>query len=208
MHMRRRFGVVALGLAAMVLFLDGAGRVHADVIINYSSGTFQQTGIGAQFPTAFDTVTLSGQTGTATLTNGIPVVLPVNDLAFLVGFNSNGPFPYTVGPFSSARALTINGVAETIDQPFTDTIDLSQDTLALLGGAPTIFTLPGEGTVEVTLLGLPPITTIPGTATGTVSAQFLFTPAAPVPGPSSFALLSLGGLALAGWRRWRKRATA
>ena len=30
----------------------------------------------------------------------------------------------------------------------------------------------------------------------------------PVPKPSSLALLSLGGLALAGWRRWKKRATA
>jgi hypothetical protein len=31
---------------------------------------------------------------------------------------------------------------------------------------------------------------------------------AAVPEPSSLALLSLGGLALAGWRRWRKRITA
>jgi hypothetical protein len=29
-----------------------------------------------------------------------------------------------------------------------------------------------------------------------------------VPEPSSFALLALGGGALAGWRRWRKRRTA
>jgi PEP-CTERM motif len=32
--------------------------------------------------------------------------------------------------------------------------------------------------------------------------------AVPVPEPSSLALLSLGGLALAAWRRWKKRATA
>jgi PEP-CTERM motif len=33
-------------------------------------------------------------------------------------------------------------------------------------------------------------------------------PAATVPEPSAIALLSLGGLGLAGWRRWKKRATA
>jgi hypothetical protein len=52
--------------------------------------------------------------------------------------------------------------------------------------------------------------------TGTQSSivlitQFDFVPAAPpaaVPEPSTFALLALGGGALAGWRRWRKRRTA
>ena len=41
--------------------------------------------------------------------------------------------------------------------------------------------------------------------------RFDFAPQPPpptVPEPTSLALLSLGGLALAGWRRWRKRATA
>jgi hypothetical protein len=34
------------------------------------------------------------------------------------------------------------------------------------------------------------------------------TAATAVPEPSTFALLALGGGALAGWRRWRKRRTA
>jgi hypothetical protein len=37
--------------------------------------------------------------------------------------------------------------------------------------------------------------------------QFDFAPAT-VPEPSFLALLALGGGALAGWRRWRKRRTA
>ncbi len=46
----------------------------------------------------------------------------------------------------------------------------------------------------------------PGSSEVPVLGDFSFGTAAAVPEPSSLALLSIGGLALAGWRRWKKRA--
>jgi hypothetical protein len=47
-----------------------------------------------------------------------------------------------------------------------------------------------------------------GTTPPTFNSAFSISGATTIPEPSSFALLALGGAALVGWRRWRKRATA
>jgi hypothetical protein len=72
----------------------------------------------------------------------------------------------------------------------------------------------GAGLYALLSVSSPDIDKVIVTETGGVGVFVLddlsFTPAGPraVPEPSSLVLLALGGGALAGWRRWRKRITA
>ncbi len=86
-------------------------------------------------------------------------------------------------PADQVVSFTINGQAFS----FPDTITAAQPDGVLLGNIPFI-----NG-----------VETVPWTPLAD-----LFKPTAPpatVPEPSSLALLTLGGIALASWRRWRKR---
>ncbi len=97
--------------------------------------------------------------------------------------------------------LNNNGIAVGIDvDPVTGLDD--SFLFNLNTGRITPFAFPGS--TDTDLYGINDAGVIAGTF-DSFSVAFIATP---VPEPSSLALLSLGGLALAGWRRWKKRATA
>ena len=201
MHTRRRFGVAALGLAALALLLTGASRAAADIVtpVNLSGEP--------PFSIVGDTLTLnSGSIPSLTLPFSVPVTVNTQTISFLEldSGATNQLFPFTL-----TETVTIGGVTHTVTQPGQLLITPPGDTLTLFTGPTTAFDLPGLGEVLFTPLaagphfqafrgdGIPDVVQLQGTFV-----------AAPVPEPSSLALLSLGGLALAGWRRWKRRATA
>ena len=102
--------------------------------------------------------------------------------------------------FTVIHDLNSSGIAVGIDvDPVTGLDD--SFLFNLNTGQITPFAFPGS--TDTDLYGINDAGVIAGTF-DSFSVAFIATP---VPEPSSLALLSLGGLALAGWRRWKKRAT-
>jgi PEP-CTERM motif len=150
----------------------------------------------------------------------------VGDIAVTgVGFNGYTNKAIFGNFFGSVLNLNLSPAvkaasANVVSFPGDSTIDISvfSPTSALLGTT-TLPSTPSSGSglfFGVIATGTDQIGSIsftPGDLTvGLDRVQFgqLAPPPPPptVPEPSSLALLSLGGLALAGWRRWKKRATA
>ena len=275
MYARRRFGVVVLGLAALVLLLSEGGRVGAAIITWGPATNITGDADVATTGTLFGALNIGFGTppppGVPLSVNGVPFA-PVG----LAGSSTtSGNFTFTTSPtfagsnfdisggspyanLSSAYQTLLQSFGGTMNpggQPFTLTIggltvghkydfewwsnDSSADDFGFFGateatagnsvtlvsnthgvegalGQFAIGTFTADATTEV-------ITFSPGIAGGAVPDELPavptvidalqvrdVTPAAvpAVPEPSSLALLSLGGLALVGWRRWKKRVTA
>jgi hypothetical protein len=211
--------MVVLGLAAMAALLSGAGRGSGAPILTFdagtgSSGAENNQSVGWRF-TVVSPVTVTGLgwfddngDGLATShTVGIwdpsgalltSILIPAGTAAPLDGqFRTEAISPITLTPgvnyvvggenFSTNTERLAFDVSQTVDPH-------------ILFGHPTFsnlnsgFTRPFSDSVA---------------STGFYGPSFSFSVTAPaVPEPSSLALLALGGGALAGWRRWRKRRTA
>ena len=187
-------------LAALGMTFGGVEAQAAP--ITFTGSAVNMSGLGDTIGTQFDHLNVHAfGPVTYDIPHGVPTPVTLSTFDFIVGINANVPqagYPYTLSvPF------TIDGVAGVLSQPFTLDINTS-DTLTLLTGTPTVFTLPGGGTVQVTLLAQSPVTVGPvsGTYTGHLSAQVVM-----MPEPATLAVM--GGIALAGAFGYRRRtATA
>jgi PEP-CTERM motif len=235
MRTRRRFGVLVLGLAALALLVGCTGQAKAD-IINWNTWSSSSTGSMTVGSTPV-TVTFSTTNTHADLPN-FPSYTPTTTWADGVVVNnapvsSNG-IMQLVGGTSALNTLSFS---TPLKNPVIAILSLGQagvpasfvfdETPVFIAGGPsaefggkaivvsgnTVSGNEGSGTVE--FLGTfssitwtnPQFEFYYGFNVG--SAALPPPPPPPsVPEPSSLALLSLGGLALAGWRRWKKRATA
>lgn len=188
-------------LAALGLTFGGQGVAEA-APITFTGSAVNMSQLGDAIGSQFDHLNVHAF-GPATfdIPHGVPTAVTLSEFDFIVGINALVPqagYPYTLNvPF------TINGVSGVLSQPFILDISYS-DTLTLLTGTPAVFTLPGGGQVQVTLLGQSSVTVGPvsGTYTGHLTAQVVM-----MPEPATLAVF--GGLALAGALGYRRRkATA
>jgi PEP-CTERM motif len=223
-----RFGVVLV--AAL---LSGWGQARSEVIIGnipptYTSPTYNTNGqipfssLGNNYGIEF--VATANETVTQAL---LVLTLPVGSTPTLGIYDSALPSPASlVGPLSLTGPTTGTAITET----FTGSVPLTAGSDYFL-----ILSLPsGSGPFNwsstftaANLSGLTPVgpgaafVAAGGTSSGgsyastNMKTSFELDgvadpppPPPTVPEPSSLALLSLGGLALAGWRRWKKRARA
>ena len=181
------FGGLEAAQAAPITFTGSA--VNMSSLGDAIGSQFDHLNVHAFGPVTFD------------IPHGVPTPVTLSEFDFIVGINANVPqagYMYTLSvPF------IINGVSGVLSQPFILDISYS-DTLTLLTGTPAVFTLPGGGQVQVTLLGQSSVTVGPvsGTYTGHLTAQVVM-----MPEPATLAVF--GGIALAGALGYRRRkATA
>jgi PEP-CTERM motif len=190
-----RASLVKISALCSLLLLGYASQAHADTVsVGYST-----TGVG---PLSFqgDTLSLSGQSGTLTLDTALIATQNINSAAFFTG---NSGFFSGSQTLNLAYDLTLGGVTQALTQTGTWTITPSQDTFyALAASSPVQFVTP-LGTWDVTL-GAYSFTSSSINLTQIGSAPAAF---APVPEPSSVALLVAGVAVLLGLALQKKAIT-
>jgi PEP-CTERM motif len=204
MHARQRMGMRVIGLAALALFLGGTGRAVAQ----------------------FSVTITADENGHATLTNTSGFS---SSLGFGVG-QDTGP-----GGLSNALRYDllnppglVAGDVRVLDASgFSDLIRFNIATSPTGGlGEMVLYSLPGGGALADTgfpsanyanlittseiagLISYTPTVGQPGFvagAAGPVTYNITSPDLAAVPEPSSLALFTVTGLALVGWRRWRRK---
>ncbi len=210
MRAQLRYGVMALGLAVLALLAGSAKAGPIVVLDEFGHGTYN----GAPLTTLVPTGLPYGPVGyflppSATFT-------ATQDLALVL---SDPPSPY-VGDLltffhskvNGQQAIVFGSNADDVDpvQPPADTTFFNNFLLSTLAGNPQYLILPEQGTEANNGLIYTPLPNQPGyfsTPTGGPT-YVIISDGTGVPEPSTLALLALGGGALAGWRRWRKRRPA
>ena len=226
MYTRRRFVVAVLGLAALALLLGGTTGVRASVMLGTSnppgtpltmnasttSGPMFVNVVSNNFPNdimegwfiTLNIVPRAGTTGTLTFQHPATGLAP-NPPNYI--FDGHGTGITVTNGGTTLVAFDVDATTGTV-VPATVRNLLQMDFLASPGasGLFDIVAVEGAGKNLWTdsnsnnqLFSNVPL------GTGTVLIGDVSVSPATIPEPSSLALLALGGGALAGWRRWRKR---
>jgi len=190
-------------LPAVVLTfcLWGSRAARADNY-TFSAGNFSRSNIGNVYgATGYDGLTLTGDSGSFSLNPGASVTLPISRVFFNVGYtgsNSAGP---TTG--TAAFSVTLDGVMQTFNLPFTVDIGNYYDTLTLSSNS-LDFNLGRSGSVSLTALQFGPLAS-GGPTYGTLEGTFA---TSAVPEPAELTLFGTGLLGIAGlmalFRRGRR----
>jgi len=181
--------VAFLAIPLLVLGLCGANAAQAG---NYTffTGNFSQSNIGnVQGAEGYDGLTLTGTTGSFSLTPGSSLTLPISNVFFNVGYtgaNSEGPANGT-----ATFAVTLDGVMQVFNLPFTVDIGMYADTLTI-GSKNLNFDLGNSGTVSLSSVQFGPLASGDPTS-GTLEGTF---GASPVSEPGSLAMFGTGLLLL------------
>jgi PEP-CTERM motif len=229
MRTRRRFGVAVLGLAALTLVLGGASSARADLIVNGSFET-PYVGPGSPFdPFDFNIYPNGGVPGWTSNNNeteidytpqaiGYPAYAGIQSLELngstfdTISQTVTGLVPGQVYRLSWAygtRAGYGPQQANVIFGGVTVATDSTDGIFAGPGGW-TLNTVLVTATATSEVLSFQAVNTsgLGGSPGGGNEIDAVSLVPAAVPEPSTLALLALGGAALAGWRRWRKRKAA
>jgi hypothetical protein len=184
-----RHGATALALAAV------AGSAHA---VDIQVGSYEQTGIGSEFATPFDTFRFVGGTVTVAASSS-PVAVTLGSYSFEVGPNC---YSCTLTPsFDAVIDLTIAGVTQTFDLPYAWYSSGPSDFLSFATPKPVTFDFDSLGLVTIAIDAPPLLSSAGATVYGNVTATVTTTP---VPEPTTLALL-VSGLGAIGFVARRRR---
>lgn len=208
LRLLRTLAMLTSGLViASMGTMTRAAPMQITIEWSIAGGTFA----GAASNSAFTaTVTPVANSGTLTLYDGQPVTIQIQDWSWSVNVSAEG-----VAEYAADRLLTLDSIAQTIDQNFRLT---SGAFSSLFGGYPksgklldsTVLTYDfgSRGKVDVKMLytQTPSSTFTLGTSAGGLISQghgalAQFTAYDIVPEPASLALLTLGGLLCIARRR-------
>lgn len=182
--------------AAIALMAGAAASAHA---VDITVGSYFNSGMGAEFATAYDTFTLTGQ-ATTVAPSSTPTPVTLGTFVFEVGPNCSA---CTLTPsFNGLLDVTVDGLTQQFSLPYAWYSNGPNDFLSFTTPAPLMFDFGTFGLVTVAMdsIGLlsSPIGTVGGNVYGTVTVT-------PVPEPGTYALL-LAGLAAVSLVARRRRA--
>ena len=188
----------------------------ADEIINYTFGNYSQSDIlnDGTVGTHFDTLALTGLSGSTTIAPGASLVLPISFVLFTDGPSCAGGCASVATQTGSAVFdATINGSTQSLSVPFLACLSggysscagASDDTIQLFGSAPLTFTLADGSVLTLSSLDMAQLTGISGGAAGPNSGYLDATFSVATPEPGSLILLGAG---LATFMRMKRRKIA
>jgi hypothetical protein len=181
--------------AVMVMAAAAAAPAYA---VTIETGSYSNSGIGAEFASAFDNFVITGDTitiGAATT----PVVVSLGGYSFEVGPNCWG---CTLTPsFDALIDVTVDGMTQQIDLPYSWYSSGPSDFLRFATPAPVMFDF-GSLLVTIAIDSIGTLSSSGNTVYGNVNATVSVTP---VPEPASYALMLAGFGIIAFVARRRQR---
>ena len=186
--------ILSLGAAALV-GAAFAGSAHA---IDIHVGSYAQSGLGAEFATAYDTFTVVGNAMTIAA-SPLPAAVTLASYTFEVGPNC---YSCTLTPsFDAWIDVTVDGVTHPFDLPFAWHSSGPNDFLAFSTPSPVTFDFDSLGLVTIAVDAPPLLSSSGATVYGTMTATVTTTP---VPEPTILALF-LSGIGAIGFVARRRR---
>ncbi|HEV7575022.1 MAG TPA: PEPxxWA-CTERM sorting domain-containing protein [Caldimonas sp.] len=186
---------VQQGAAAAMVMAAAAAPAYA---VTIETGSYSNSGIGAEFASAFDNFVITGDTitiGAATT----PVVVSLGGYSFEVGPNCWG---CTLTPsFDALIDVTVDGLTRQIDLPYSWYSSGPSDFLSFATPAPVLFDF-GSLLVTIAIDSIGTLSSSGTTVYGNVNATVSVTP---VPEPASYALMLAGFGIIAFVARRRQR---
>jgi len=181
--------------AVLVVAAAAAGPAHA---VDIQTGSYSQSGIGAEFASPFDTFAIAGSAITIAMPT-TPASVVLGTYSFEVGPNCWG---CTLTPtFNALIDLTVDGITHQFDLPYTWYSSGPSDYLTVAAPAPVVFDFDSLGLITIAIDPIGVLSSSGSTVHGNVNAIVYATP---VPEPGSYALM-LGGLAAIGFIKRRRR---
>jgi len=178
--------------------LAGAAVAGSANAVDIEAGSYEQTGIGAEFATPYDTFRFTGGTVTVAA-SPVPAVVTLGSYSFEVGPNC---YSCTLTPSYDAMVdLTIDGVTQQFDLPYAWYSSGPSDFLTFATPKPVTFDFDSLGLVTIAVDAPPTLSSAGATIYGTMTATVTTTP---VPEPATFALL-LSGFGAIGFIARRRR---
>lgn len=181
-------------LAALLAALS-VTSAHAMPI---AAGSYANTGMGAEFASPYDNLSIDGRTFDVALT-GAPMQVSLADYSFEVGPNCYG---CSLNPsFDALLDVTIGGVTRQIDLPYAWSSTGPSDSLTFASAAPVRFDFGDGSSILLAVADLGTLTSSGDTLRGHLGATLTVTA---IPEPSSWAL-TFAGLGVVAWVRRRRR---
>ena len=177
-----RHGATALALAAV------AGSAHA---VDIQVGSYEQTGIGSEFATPFDTFRFVGGTVTVAASSS-PVAVTLGSYSFEVGPNC---YSCTLTPsFDAILDVKVRGETQQLHIPYAWYSSGPNDFLTFSQSAPLMFDFGNQGMLVIALDAIATLSSPGGKLYGDLYATASLAPAAltPVPEPGTYALMLAG----------------
>jgi PEP-CTERM motif len=175
--------------AAVVVTVAAVAPASA---VTIDTGSYANSGIGAEFASPYDNFLIDGASLALTLTEA-PIAISLGEYSFEVGPNC---YSCTLTPtFDALIDITVDGLTRQLDLPYVWSSSGPNDVLTFATPAPLLFDFGAIGLVTIAVENFGVLTSSGGTVHGNVNAVVSVSA---VPEPASYALM-LAGLGVLGF---------